>query len=59
MNLTKKMHGNYTIQSGYLLTMGIDVVDNHSGDMAIGHYRTARFSVLDPLQEIIEKKITF
>ena len=37
--------------------MGIDKhVDNHSGDIAVGHYRTARFSVLDPLQEVIEKK---
>jgi hypothetical protein len=32
--------------------MGIDKhADNHSGDIAVGHYRTARFSVLDPLRE--------
>jgi isopenicillin N synthase-like dioxygenase len=37
--------------------MGIDKhVDNHSGDIAVGHYRTARFSVLDPLREVIETK---
>jgi hypothetical protein len=37
--------------------MGIgNHVDNHSGDIAVGHHRTARFSVLEPLQEVIENK---
>jgi isopenicillin N synthase-like dioxygenase len=40
-----------------LETMGIDKhVENHSGDIAVGHYRTARFSVLEPLQDVIENK---
>mgnify|MGYP000043248341 CR=1 FL=1 len=37
--------------------MGIDKhADNHSGDITVGHYRTARFSVLHPLQEVVKRK---
>jgi hypothetical protein len=31
-------------------------VDNHSGDIALGHCRTTRFSVLEPLQEVKGKQ---
>lgn len=37
--------------------MGIEKhVDHHSGNIAVGHCRTARFSVLNPLQEVTENK---